>query len=79
MVVTFGSQIDTPQGGEALHEFQQRHDDMGGAVLERALQLQHDIAGAAACHNIIDLLCRPVAPFGSGGLGVAIWGVPFPS
>jgi len=34
------------QGGEALHEFQRRHDDMGGAVLERALQLQHDIAGA---------------------------------
>jgi hypothetical protein len=33
----------------------------------------------AASHNIIDLLCRPVAPFGAGGLGIAIWGVPFPS
>jgi len=30
-------------------------------------------------HNIIDLLSRPVAPFGSGGLAVTICGVPFPS
>src|SRR5215472_11641928 len=30
-------------------------------------------------YNIIDRLCRPVAPFGSAGLGVATWGVPFPS
>jgi len=30
-------------------------------------------------HNIIDLLCRPVAPFGSAGLGVTIWGAPLPS
>ena len=34
------------RAAEALHEFQRRHDDMGGAVFERALQLQHDIAGA---------------------------------
>ena len=33
----------------------------------------------ARYHNIIDLMSRPVAPFGSGGLGVAICGVPFPS
>jgi len=30
-------------------------------------------------HNIIDLLFSPVAHFGSGGLGVTIWGVPLPS
>ena len=39
----------------------------------------HDARQASRAHNIIDLLCRPVAPFGSAGLGVAIWGVPFPS
>ena len=32
------------QGGQALHEFQRRHDDVGGAVSEGALQLQHDLA-----------------------------------
>jgi hypothetical protein len=30
-------------------------------------------------YNIIDLLFSPVAPFGSAGLGVTIWGVPLPS
>jgi hypothetical protein len=37
------------------------------------------IRDGARYHNIIDLMSRPVAPFGSGGLGVAICGVPFPS
>jgi hypothetical protein len=36
-------------------------------------------ANAQLRHNIIDLLCRPVAPFGSAGLGVTVWGVPLPS
>jgi hypothetical protein len=36
-------------------------------------------ANAHLRHNIIDLLCRPVAPFGSAGLGVTVWGVPLPS
>jgi hypothetical protein len=34
------------QGGQALHEFQRRHDDMGGAVAPGAFELQHDIASA---------------------------------
>ena len=34
------------RAGEALHELQRRHDDMGGAVVEHALQFQHDIPGA---------------------------------
>ena len=34
------------QGRQALHELQRLHDDMGGAVFVRTLQLQHDLAGA---------------------------------
>ena len=41
------------QGGQALHEFQRRHDDVGGAVAEGALQLQHDLAGAITLEPFI--------------------------
>jgi hypothetical protein len=34
------------QGSQALHELQRLHDDMGGAVFVRTLQLQHDLPGA---------------------------------
>ena len=34
------------RGSQALHELQRLHDDMGGAVFVRTLQLQHDLAGA---------------------------------
>jgi hypothetical protein len=34
------------QSRQALHELQRLHDDMGGAVFVRTLQLQHDLAGA---------------------------------
>ncbi len=34
------------EGGQALHKFQWRHHDVGGAVLVRAFELQYDIAGA---------------------------------
>jgi hypothetical protein len=44
---------DGHQGGQALHEFQRRHDDMSGAVLERTLQLQHDIAGAVTLEPFV--------------------------
>ena len=40
-------------GGQALHEFQRRHDDMGGAVFERALQLQHHLAGAVTLEPVV--------------------------
>ena len=33
------------QGRQTLHELQRLHDDMGGAVFVRTLQLQHDLAG----------------------------------
>ncbi len=32
--------------GQALHELQWCHDDVGGAILIRAFQLQHNITGA---------------------------------
>ena len=32
------------QCGEALHEFQRRHDDVGGAVAPGAFELQHHLA-----------------------------------
>ena len=38
---------------QALHEFQRRHDEMGGTVFVRTLQLQHDIAGAATLEPLI--------------------------
>jgi hypothetical protein len=41
------------QRGQALHEFQRRHDDVGGAVAEGALQLQHDLAGAITLEPFI--------------------------
>ena len=41
------------QGRQALHELQRRHDDMGGAVFERALQLQHHLAGAVTLEPFV--------------------------
>jgi hypothetical protein len=41
------------QGSQALHELQWLHDDMGGAVFVRTLQLQHDLAGAVTLEPII--------------------------
>ena len=55
------------QRGQALHEFQRRHDDMRGAVAKRALQLQHDIAGAIALEPF-------VGDRGAGDVGIcASW------
>ena len=34
--------------GEALHEFERFHHDMGGAVVVGAFELQHDITGTTA-------------------------------
>ncbi len=45
--------------GQALHELQRRHHDMGGPVLVWALELQHDIAGAVEFEPFI----------GDGGAG----------
>ncbi len=39
--------------GEALHELERRHHDMGGAVLVRALELQHDIAGVVEFESFV--------------------------
>ena len=39
--------------GQALHEFQRRHDDMRGAVAVGALQLQHDIASPIALEPFV--------------------------
>ncbi len=44
---------------QALHEFQWRHHDVGGAVPIRAFQLQHDIAGTVEFEPFI----------GDGGAG----------
>ena len=33
-------------GGQGLHEFERRHDDVGGPVLVGAFELEYDIAGA---------------------------------
>ena len=41
------------QGGKALHKLQGRHDDVGGAVAPRALELQHDLAGAIALEPLV--------------------------
>jgi len=41
------------QGGQALHEFQRLHDDMGGAVFVRTFQLQHDLTGAVALEPFV--------------------------
>jgi hypothetical protein len=43
-----GHQMETRarhQSRQAFHELQRLHDDMGGAVFVRTLQLQHDLAG----------------------------------
>ena len=37
------------EGGQALHKFQWGHHDVGGAILVRAFELGHDIAGAVEC------------------------------
>ena len=34
--------------GQALHELQRRHHDMGGTVVVRTFELQHDITGTIA-------------------------------
>jgi len=39
--------------GQALHELGRRHHDMGGAVLVRAFELQHDINGAAKFESFV--------------------------
>ena len=36
------------QGGQALHELERRHHDMGGTVVVRTFELQHDITGTTA-------------------------------
>ncbi len=45
--------------GQALHELGRRHHDMGGPVLIRAFELQHDVACAIAFEPFI----------GNGGAG----------
>ncbi len=45
--------------GQASHELKRRHHDVGGAVLVRALELQHDITGAVEFEPFI----------GDGGAG----------
>ena len=47
------------QRGEALHELQRRHDDVSGAILVGAVQLQHDIAGVIGFESFV----------GNGGAG----------
>ena len=47
------------EGGQALHELERRHHDMGGSVLVWALELQHNIAGAVEFEPFI----------GDGGAG----------
>src|SRR5215471_2256413 len=41
------------QGGRGLHELQRLHDDMGGAVFVRTLQLQYDLAGAVTLEPFV--------------------------
>jgi hypothetical protein len=41
------------QGRQALHELQRLHDDMGGAVFVRTLQLQYDLAGAVTLEPFV--------------------------
>ena len=41
------------QCGQALHELQRRHHDMGGAVVPRALELQHDLARLIALEPFV--------------------------
>ncbi len=46
------------QGGEPLQELKRRHHDVGGAVLIRALQLQHHLAGAVALEPFVGMAGR---------------------
>src|SRR5215510_14157231 len=41
------------QSRQALDELQRLHDDMGGAVFVRTLQLQYDLAGAIALEPFV--------------------------
>jgi len=41
------------QCGQALHELQRRHHDMGGAVAPGALELEHDLAGWIALEPFV--------------------------
>src|SRR5262245_1588451 len=48
--------METParhQSRQALHELQRLHDDMGGAVFVRTLQLQYDLAGAVTLEPFV--------------------------
>ena len=47
------------QCGQALHELQWRHHDVGGAVAPGAFELQHDVAGTGALEPLV----------GNGGAG----------
>ena len=39
--------------GQALHELQRRHHDMGGAVAVGTLELEHELAGAIALEPFV--------------------------
>jgi hypothetical protein len=39
--------------GQALHELQRRHHDMGGAVTVGTLELQHDLTGWIALEPFV--------------------------
>ncbi len=41
------------QRGQALHELQRRHHDVGGTVALGAVQLQHELADAIALEPIV--------------------------
>ena len=41
------------EGGQALHELQRLHDDMGGAVFVGTLQLQYDLAGTVMLETFV--------------------------
>ncbi len=41
------------EGGQALEEFQRRHDEMGGAIAVRSFQLQHDVARLGATETFV--------------------------
>ncbi len=41
------------QRGQALHELQRRHHDVGGTVAVGTVQLQHELAGAIALEPFV--------------------------
>ena len=41
------------QSRQAFHELQRLHDDMGGGVFVRTLQLQYDLAGAVTLEPFV--------------------------